>query len=126
MLHIVNVTFDCRDPRPLAEFWSQALGYRVQDVSELFASLTPPAEGQPNLLFITVPEGRVAKNRVHLDLRTEDREAEIERLIALGATRGETHDEYGVKWTVLQDPEGNELCVAQHAAPAPDAGHGGQ
>ena len=62
-----------------------------------------------------MPEARTVKNRVHVDLGADNREAEIERLIGLGATRGETHKmaEYGITWTVLQDPEGNELCVGQ-------------
>ena len=114
VLRIVNVTFDCADPRPLAEFWSRALGYTAKDVGESFAFLAPPTEGQPNLPFLKVPEARTAKNRVHVDLAGGDREAEVERLVGLGATRGETHTELGVTWTVLQDPEGNELCVAQH------------
>ena len=66
-------------------------------------------------LFIKVPEPRTVKNRVHVDFGADNREAEIERLIGLGATRGETHTmaEFGITWTVLQDPEGNELCVGQ-------------
>ena len=113
MLRLDNVTFDCADPRRLAEFWSQAIGYTIEDANEFLAALAPPAEGQPNVLVIKVPELRTVKNRVHLDLLADDREAEVERLIGLGATRGGTFDEYGVKWTVLQDPEGNELCIGQ-------------
>ncbi|MDP8922729.1 MAG: VOC family protein [Chloroflexota bacterium] len=113
MLRIDNVTFDCADPRPLAEFWSQALGFTIKEVSEFIAVLEPPTVGQPNLLFIKVTGPRTAKNRVHLDLLADDREAEVERLTGLGATRRDTFDEYGVNWTVLQDPEGNELCVGQ-------------
>jgi hypothetical protein len=58
-----------------------------------------------------VPERRQGKNRVHIDFTVADREAEIERLLALGATRGEDHSIPGLNWTVLQDPEGNEFCV---------------
>ena len=54
-----------------------------------------------------------AKNRVHFDFHAADREAEIARLVGLGATRHDTHHEFGVEWTVLTDPEGNEFCVAQ-------------
>jgi hypothetical protein len=62
-----------------------------------------------------VPEKRTVKNRVHLSMTADNHEAEVTRLISLGATRGETHrmPEYGITWTVLQDPEGNELCVGQ-------------
>ena len=115
MLKIGNVTFDCDNPARVAEFWGAALGYTVENYNELFAGATHPDGTRPNLLFIKVPEGRSAKNRVHLDLAADDREAEIERLIGLGATRGATHtmSEYNITWTVLQDPEGNELCVGQ-------------
>jgi predicted enzyme related to lactoylglutathione lyase len=113
MLKIGNVTFDCDNPARVAEFWGAALGYKVKSFSEFFSSATNPDGARPNLLFIKVPEGRAVKNRVHIDMEADDREAEVARLIGLGATRGETHTmtEYNVTWTVLQDPEGNELCV---------------
>ena len=114
MLRLANVTFDCASPPRLAEFWSKVLDYPVKDATEHFAMLAPMSEGSPTFLFLQVPEVRETKNRVHVDLVGEDREAEVERVLALGATRGETHAEYGVTWTVLHDPEGNELCIAQH------------
>ena len=89
------------------------------EVQKLFvhvgAVATHPEGVPPMLLFIKVPEPRTVKNRMHIDVSADNREAEIERLIGLGATRGETHKmpEYSITWTVLQDPEGNELCVAQ-------------
>jgi hypothetical protein len=69
--------------------------------------------GGPQLFFQQVPEAKVAKNRVHLDLRAADREGEVQRLIALGATRlrDHTREDGAGGWTVLQDPEGNEFCV---------------
>jgi hypothetical protein len=54
---------------------------------------------------------RSGKNRMHLDLATDDREGEVERLVALGASRGEEHSVAGLTWTVMRDPEGNEFCV---------------
>ena len=113
MLKIGNVTFDCENPTRVAEFWGAALGYTVQVFTEDFAQATHPEGIRPNLLFIKVPEPRMVKNRVHLDMAADDREAEVARLVGLGATPGETHTmaEYNVTWTVLQDPEGNELCV---------------
>ncbi|MGE3270663.1 MAG: VOC family protein [Chloroflexota bacterium] len=115
MLKIGNVTFDCENPGALASFWGEALGYKAETFNEFFAQATHPEGARPNLLFIKVPEGRTVKNRVHLDVEADDREAEVARLVSLGATRGETHTmtEYAITWTVLQDPEGNELCVAQ-------------
>ena len=64
-------------------------------------------------LFAKVPERKVAKNRMHLDLASPDHEAEVARLVALGATRVADMEEWGYEWTVLQDPEGNEFCVAE-------------
>jgi Glyoxalase-like domain len=115
VLKIGNVTFDCENPARVAEFWGAALGYTVQNVNEGFSMATHPEIVRPTLLFIKVPEARTVKNRMHLDVGADNREAEVQRLIGLGATRGETHKmpEYGITWTVLQDPEGNELCVGQ-------------
>lgn len=112
-LTLGNVTFDCQDPGRVSAFWAAALD-RVPgpDASEFFVSL-PGTGGAPNLFFLQVPEGKAGKNRVHLDFGAEDREAEVARLVALGATRVADHDEWGVVWTVLADVEGNEFCVAQ-------------
>ena len=60
-----------------------------------------------------MPEPKIAKNRKHVDLAAADRQAEVDRLIELGATRVSDVDEWGYQWTVMQDPEGNEFCVAQ-------------
>ena len=115
MLTIRNVTFDCESPARLATFWGAALGYEVAEHNESFAEARHAEGIRPNLQFIKVPERRTVKNRVHLSVTADNRETEVQRLIGLGATRGETHrmPEYGITWTVLQDPEGNELCVAQ-------------
>jgi predicted enzyme related to lactoylglutathione lyase len=115
MLKIGNVTFDCDNPAKVAAFWGAALGYKVQDLNDGFSMATHPEGAPPTLLFIKVPEARTVKNRVHMDMAADNREAEVARLTELGGTRGETHEmpEYHVKWTVMQDPEGNELCVGQ-------------
>ncbi|MGH3763496.1 VOC family protein [Actinophytocola sp.] len=107
------VTIDCADPRSLAEFWTKALDLEVGfDADGWFMQLRAPADPtQPYLGLQKVPEERAGKNRVHLDFSTADREAEIDRLVALGATRGADHTVPGLTWTVLQDPEGNEFCV---------------
>jgi hypothetical protein len=75
------------------------------------AAAVDPAGHGPRLFFKWVPEGKAAKNRVHVDLEADDREAEVTRLVALGATRIADHQEWGMVWTVLTDPEGNEFCV---------------
>ena len=113
-LKMGNVTFDCTHPPTVAAFWASALGHTTRDgASEFFVALD--SEGaMPNMFFIQVPEGKTVKNRVHLDLSADDREAEVERLVQLGATRVADKDEWGVRWTVLTDVEGNEFCVAEH------------
>ena len=65
----------------------------------------------PDLVFLLVPDDRVAKNRVHLDLRPSDQYAEVERLIGLGASHVDVGQSSEVTWVVLADPEGNEFCV---------------
>jgi predicted enzyme related to lactoylglutathione lyase len=107
------ITIDCADPRSLAEFWIKALDLEVVfDADGYFVQLRPAAEStQPYLGLQKVPEKLAGKNRVHIDFTTDDREGEIERLVALGATRGEDHSIPGLSWTVLRDPEGNVFCV---------------
>jgi len=112
MLQLANITFDAADPPKLAAFWAEATGRKIEQAEPYFALLSSDTD-PVRMLFIKVPEGRTAKNRMHVDFSAPDREAEVVRLVGLGATRGDTHDEYGVNWTVLQDPEGNEFCVAQ-------------
>lgn len=113
MLIVENVTFDCADPRRLAEFWSKATGYQIEQQSEDMVTLSPENGSRPNLLFIKVPEPRTVKNRVHVDFGVSDIEAEATRLIELGATRGETHRGDGFVWAVMADPVGNEFCIGR-------------
>ena len=143
-LREVQISFDAGDPPKLAEFWCQVLGYRMQPPPPGFATwdealdawnvpadqrdsrsaaVPPEGESGPRLFFQKVPEGKTAKNRVHLDVRAAPGlegdarnaalEAECDRLVALGAT---------VAWRleptamdalciVMQDPEGNEFCL---------------
>ena len=114
-LHLANVTFDCSDPIKTATFWSAALGLSIDEgASPFFASIGRNDPKVPvNWLFAAVPEPRTAKSRSHLDMQTKDRPAEIARLAGLGATHVSDHDEWGVQWSVLLDPDGHEFCVAQ-------------
>jgi hypothetical protein len=117
-LRISMVTTDCADPEALAAFWAAALQTSVAFEVEGFVMLAPPPEGGPSLGFQKVPEERAGKNRLHLDLGAPQggRAAEVARLVGLGATelgdRG--GDAYGLVWTTLTDPEGNEFCVGEH------------
>jgi len=113
---IYSTTFDCRDAGKLAEFWAGVLGRSVDpEPLPFFASIGRTAtDGQPVVMFIQVPDDKTVKNRVHLDLQSDDRAAEVERLVGLGATIHSEHDEYDTRWTTLTDPEGNEFCIASH------------
>jgi predicted enzyme related to lactoylglutathione lyase len=104
------ITFDAEDAASLARFWAAALDLPVRDGAT--AEFAAVGGRDLTYLFFAVPEGKSAKNRLHLDLEATDREAEVERLLTLGATRLGDHEE-GVRWTVLADPEGNEFCVVQ-------------
>ena len=116
-LAIGMVTTDCADPKVLATFWTAVLGTTVSGDYGEFVMLAPPPAGGPALSFQLVPEGRAGKNRLHLDLGAPEgeREAEVARLVGLGATvlgqRG--GDAEGFVWTTLTDPECNEFCVAE-------------
>ncbi|QRP44285.1 VOC family protein [Amycolatopsis sp. FDAARGOS 1241] len=105
------ITIDCADPRVLAEFWTQALGVDVEADYGPFVMLTRTGNGGPALAFQQVPEPRAGKNRVHVDFSAPDREAEVKRLLGLGASELARHAQPGIA-----DPEGNEFCVAQAGA----------
>ena len=136
-----QVTFDAADPGALAAFWAKVLGYVVQPPPEGFdswddwartqgipqeawndnAAIVDPDGAGPRVFFQRVPEGKTAKNRVHLDVRSapglddDARHArlqpESERLIGLGATKLYELEERGAFWITMADPEGNEFCL---------------
>lgn len=116
MLRVQNVSVDARDPMRIAEFWRDALGWVItsgDDADEVV--LEPPADSAyaglvPDILFLRVPEEKSVKNRLHFDLRPDDRDLEVARLLALGA-REVSVGQGDVTWVVLADPEGNEFCV---------------
>ena len=115
----VQITFDCSDPERVAAFWAEVLGYEVQHG----VVAADPAGVGPRLYFQRVPEGKVVKNRVHLDVRVgtglvgEQRlaalDAEAVRLEALGATRGTLllADDVNESCQIMHDVEGNEFCL---------------
>ena len=109
----IDLVLDCADPRTLVEFWRDALGYREYYTSESLAVLVPKEGAEPPLLLQGVPEPRAGKNRMHLDINVDDIEAEVARLVALGAHRlDEGHQHFGdTKWVRMSDPEHNEFCV---------------
>ncbi len=115
-LRVNEIVIDCADHETVVAFWLAAMGdYRRIDVNEQYVAIAPdePANGRPSILFQKVPEPKVVKNRVHLDLRGDSMRDEVERLTSLGATAvaGGSLGE-NVRWTVMVDPEGNEFCVS--------------
>ncbi len=111
-LRIYSVTFDCEDPGRLATFWAAVTGYQRGTANPYMAELV--GGGEPRMMFIKVPEPKAAKNRVHLDLGTDDLEAEAERVSGLGAELVGRYDEWGARWVTFRDPEGNEFCIGHH------------
>ena len=115
---ISHTSFDALDAYAQSTFWSQVLGF-IEDPDDPNEPgheeclIMSPDRGQL-LLFITVPDSKTVKNRVHLDLRPADRtrEQETERVLALGATQLADHRRPdGSGWITLADPEGNEFCI---------------
>jgi predicted enzyme related to lactoylglutathione lyase len=105
-----QVIIDANDPMALGRWWATALGWVVVDEDPDEFEIRPAAEQLPGLLFAVVPEKKSIKNRLHLDFRPDDRDAEVERLVGLGATHADV-GQGDESWVVLADPEGNEFCV---------------
>ncbi len=110
-LRLWTIVVDAADPRTLGHWWADALGWKILAEDDDEVMVTTEDERFPAILFGRAADGKVVKNRVHLDFVPDDRDAEVDRLIAKGATRvdiGQTGEE---SWVVLADPEGNEFCV---------------
>jgi hypothetical protein len=135
-----QVAIDCSSPHELADWRAEALGWQVESQDETFirrmidagaasekdtlrhrgalvwrqgAAITSPDPERPRVLFQEVPEAKTVKNRVHLDVRVgpDRREAEVARLLGLGATELWRSAQGPHEWATLADPEGNEFCV---------------
>jgi hypothetical protein len=126
-LTVQCVTIACGDKQAVAAFWQQAvaafwqqaLGWERTYEDDDIIYLEAPGDAavrQPDLLFLNVADGKVAKNRVHLDLRPDDQAAEVARLEVLGARRIDI-GQGEQTWTVMTDVEGNEFCVLRERAP---------
>jgi len=129
MATLANITFACQDPSRLADFWGAALGYVKQEAPPEFmeawlasggdpngaAALVDPEGNGPRLFFEKKTKTPTTTIPIHLDLSAADREAEVQRLVGLGAREVEaktrTLGPYTERWTVMKDPEGNSFCV---------------
>jgi hypothetical protein len=118
-LSFFTVVFDADDPQLVGRFWAAAL---ERELTEGYPGEWATLPGDPRIDFMRVPEGKTTKNRMHLDWSATDREAEVQRLLGLGATRlwdvKEKVGEEDMEWTALADSEGNEFCVIQSDPPS--------
>jgi predicted enzyme related to lactoylglutathione lyase len=113
-----HIVIDAHDLPSQARFWSEVLGWRILSEREREIVIGPAENAPMGICFMPVTDHKVVKNRLHLDLTSaaEDREAEIARLLALGARRADVGQSGSESWTVLADPEGNEFCVVRPKA----------
>ena len=111
---LAAVVMDAADPQALAPFWEAATGRSVGFADERIVSLRHPDDLLPDLELLHSDDPRSGKNRLHLDVAPaadDDQDAEVARLVALGATPADVGQGDDVTWVVLADPEGNEFCV---------------
>jgi catechol 2,3-dioxygenase-like lactoylglutathione lyase family enzyme len=129
---LTEISLDCHDPDRLADFWTGVLGWVVLHREAGLVEIGPAGRGDaellhavrtgpvaPTIFLAQVPEEKVGKNRVHFDVSPVDcsQEEEVERILALGATRADIGQTGEESWVVLADPEGNEFCVLRSLAP---------
>ncbi len=110
----VELVLDCAEPAMLATFWREALDYRDYYTDATLAVLVPREGIASPLLLQGVPEPKTGKNRMHLDVVVDDIEAEVHRLLELGAQRIDEGVQSfgGTRWVRMSDPEQNEFCVS--------------
>jgi predicted enzyme related to lactoylglutathione lyase len=111
-----QIVVDAEDPARLGRWWAEALGYVIVHEAPDEVEIRRDRDRLPGLLFTPVPQAKTGKNRLHLDLRPDDQEAEVERLVDMGA-RPVDIGQGDVTWVVLADPEGNEFCVLASKRP---------
>lgn len=116
-LRCTEICIDTVDIQALGQWWSRALDWPAEETPDGDVVLRAPAGAGPDWLFLAVPEGKSVKNRIHFDFTPDDQDAEVNRLIALGARRVDI-GQGEQSWVVLADPAGNEFCVLA-AAQAP-------
>jgi predicted enzyme related to lactoylglutathione lyase len=114
----IEIVIDCADPDRAADFWAGALRYRRSGTAANYRSIVDPEGRGPKIVLQGVAEPKIVKNRMHIDVQATDIEAEANRLVDLGARRlqDEPFAEHGVRWILLADPDGNELCVCESTA----------
>ncbi|MDT5333577.1 MAG: hypothetical protein QOF31_4874 [Mycobacterium sp.] len=105
-----EICIDAGDIHALAAWWANLLGWPHELTDDGDVALRAPVGSGPDWLFVAVPDDKVVKNRIHFDFRPDDQQAEVDRVVGLGAR----HVDIGQgeqTWVVLADPEGNEFCI---------------
>jgi predicted enzyme related to lactoylglutathione lyase len=110
-LRLYHLVIDASDPGRLARFWAAVLEYDILEEDEEGAVVGVDDRSYPGLCFLRVPEAKTTKNRLHIDLDPDDFDAEVDRVLHLGAVHTDVGQGPDVSWVVLADPEGNEFCV---------------
>ncbi len=105
-----TLVIDAKDPARLARWWAQVLEYELVEEGPDEVVIVQDEDTNPGIIFVPATEEKTGKNRLHLDLNPDDQDAEVERLVNLGAARVDI-GQRDVRWVVLADPEGNEFCV---------------
>ncbi|MYS24105.1 hypothetical protein GA0115240_160622 [Streptomyces sp. DvalAA-14] len=106
-----QVVVDSADPVALGSWWCEALGWVVVNDSAEEYEIRPAADRLPGLVFVAVADPKTVKDRLHLDFRPDDQDAEVTRFLGLGARHADVGQSEDDTWVVLADPEGNEFCV---------------
>ncbi|MFD9905975.1 VOC family protein [Streptomyces sp. NPDC059063] len=106
-----HIVIDAHDLSGLARFWCRVLDWRVLSEREREVVIGTDEFAPTGICFMPSPDGKTVKNRLHLDLAPDDQDAEVARLLALGARRVDVGQRADAGWVVLADPEGNEFCV---------------
>jgi len=106
-----TVVVDAANPALMARFWAAVLDYQIVFEQPDEVVIAKDRGTYPGIIFVPVPEPKTVKNRLHIDLNPDNQEAEVARLMGLGAKRVDVGQNDEVTWVVMADPEGNEFCV---------------
>ena len=115
-----EITLDVNEPEKMIKFWTTVLNYelrdaaRYHDANQRYWSIADPTNNGPRIIIQSVPEPVTSKTRFHIDICSDDLDADANRAIALGAKRVDTEpmNEVGATWVRMLDPEGNPFCFA--------------
>ena len=108
------IVIDVNDLENCARFWSEVLGKEISFKADKYCRIGE-GDDPPSLLLQKVPEQHEHKNRAHIDLDVKNIESAVQRVVDLGGTKLDEISEYGIRWAVMADPDGNEFCLVQHS-----------